>query len=467
MDLLVAAVDHLVHRLGHGDLHVAIVGFGSGLEEMRADVARRGLGDRFTFHGALYGPAMLAVLNSADIGVAPDPKNPMNDISTMNKVMEYMALRKPVVQFDLTEGRASAEAASLYARANDPEDFARQIARLIEDPALRERMGRTGEARVREALGWEHSAPRLLAAYERIFGRIEGSRPGRLGRRGRGCGTRPPAQAGGPGPGGRSLQATAAPASAPPACVSQATCSMKSHMARFDGRQAQGEAQGPQAAARRGRLAHDERPRQAEDDPGRPDHRARGSASQEPEDRPPPQRQAMPDQEGAANPQPVDRASSQRTRSGRCRGDGRARRAGRRRSGTSRPAGSRSWAASRAGGPPRTPRPDRPSGARRPSPRGRGRPPEQSSGRAKATEDRSTGSHRQGGGGARTGEGSGCAMASYREPGSGPASGAGPGREGAPEGARRPGGGSRPARAAGPSGRRAASRPPSASRSRK
>lgn len=174
MDLLVAAVDHLVHRLGHADLHVAIVGFGSGLEDMKADVARRGLGDRFAFHGALYGDAMVAVLNSADIGVAPDPKNPMNDISTMNKVMEYMALRKPVVQFDLSEGRASAGEASLYAQANDPEDFARQIACLIEDPALRDRMGRIGEARVREALSWEHSAPRLLAAYDRVFARADG-----------------------------------------------------------------------------------------------------------------------------------------------------------------------------------------------------------------------------------------------------------------------------------------------------
>lgn len=174
MDLLVAAVDHLVRGLGHADVHVAIVGFGSGLDDMKADVARRALGDRFTFHGALYGEAMVAVLNSADIGVAPDPRNPMNDISTMNKVMEYMALRKPVVQFDLTEGRASAGEASLYAQANDAQDFARQIARLIENPELRDRMGRIGEARVRDALSWEHSAPCLLAAYERVFARAGG-----------------------------------------------------------------------------------------------------------------------------------------------------------------------------------------------------------------------------------------------------------------------------------------------------
>lgn len=175
MDLLVAAADHLIRDLGHRDVHFAIVGFGSGLGEVEADVARRGLQEHFTFHGALFGPDMLAVLNSVDVGVSPDPKNAMNDISTMNKVMEYMTLGKPVVQFDLTEGRASAGDASLYARANDPRDFAVQIARLIEDPALRERMGGIGQARVRDALAWHHSVPRLLAAYERVFGLAEGT----------------------------------------------------------------------------------------------------------------------------------------------------------------------------------------------------------------------------------------------------------------------------------------------------
>jgi glycosyltransferase involved in cell wall biosynthesis len=101
--------------------------------------------------------------------VSPDPKNAMNDISTMNKVMEYMTLEKPVVQFDLTEGRASAGEASLYARANDPVDFAAQIAWLIENPEKGAEMGRIGRTRVLEKLSWQHSVPHLLAAYDRIF----------------------------------------------------------------------------------------------------------------------------------------------------------------------------------------------------------------------------------------------------------------------------------------------------------
>ncbi len=169
MDLLIAALDHLVRALGRRDVHLAIVGFGPYLPEVERDVAARGLEAHVTFTGPLYGEDLLAVLNAADICVSPDAKNPMNDRSTMNKVVEYMTLGKPVVQFDLREGRFSAGEAALYAEENDPEDFARQIARLLDDPELRRRMGATGRARVERELSWEHSAPRLLAAYDRAF----------------------------------------------------------------------------------------------------------------------------------------------------------------------------------------------------------------------------------------------------------------------------------------------------------
>lgn len=172
MDLLVAAADHLINRMGRRDVHFLIVGFGPEVPTVQADVAARGLSEWFTFTGALYGEDLLRALNSCDIGVSPDPKNAMNDISTMNKVMEYMTLEKPVVQFDLKEGRASAGEASVYARANDPVDFAARIAELMDAPERRAEMGRIGRARVLDRLSWAHSAPHLLAAYDRIFARI-------------------------------------------------------------------------------------------------------------------------------------------------------------------------------------------------------------------------------------------------------------------------------------------------------
>ena len=174
MDLLVAAADHLIRVMGREDVHFIIVGFGPELPAVEADVAARGLEAHFTFTGPLYGEDLLVALNSCDIGVSPDPRNAMNDISTMNKVMEYMTLEKPVVQFDLKEGRASAGEASLYAVANDPVDFAARIAALMDAPDQAARMGKAGRARVLERLSWAHSVPHLLAAYDRVFARAGG-----------------------------------------------------------------------------------------------------------------------------------------------------------------------------------------------------------------------------------------------------------------------------------------------------
>ena len=172
MDLLVLAVEHLIRKLDHRDIHVVVVGFGPQLAEVKRDVTQRGLDRYFTFTGALYDAELLGALNAIDIGVSPDPRNAMNDISTMNKVMEYMTLEKPVVQFDLIEGRASAGDASLYARPNDPVDFAAQIARLIDDPDMSRAMGKRGRARVLDRLSWDHSVPQLLAAYNRVFAKM-------------------------------------------------------------------------------------------------------------------------------------------------------------------------------------------------------------------------------------------------------------------------------------------------------
>jgi glycosyltransferase involved in cell wall biosynthesis len=112
---------------------------------------------------------LLEALSTADVCVNPDVANEMNDKSTMNKIMEYMALGKPIVQFDLTEGRFSAQDSSLYAKKNDEIDFAEKIVDLLDDPERRRRMGEAGMHRVRNELEWRFEAPKLLAAYDVLF----------------------------------------------------------------------------------------------------------------------------------------------------------------------------------------------------------------------------------------------------------------------------------------------------------
>lgn len=172
LDLLVAAAAHLTGPLGRKDVHFGIVGGGPALDEVKAEVKAKGLEPFFTFTGRASNDLLLDMLNTADVCVNPDRATPMNDLSTMNKIMEYMTLMKPIVQFDLKEGRASAGGASLYARQNDPVDFAEKIAALLDDPAARERMGRIGRERIEGGLSWAHSVPNLLAAYDRAFAKI-------------------------------------------------------------------------------------------------------------------------------------------------------------------------------------------------------------------------------------------------------------------------------------------------------
>lgn len=154
---------------GRDDIFWGIVGGGPHLEALRRKASEMGLDGIVEFTGRVPDDVMLDYLNTADVCVNPDEYNAMNDKSTMNKVLEYMALGKPIVQFDLTEGRYSAQEASLYARRNDAVDLARNIAALLDDPERRRRMGEFGRGRILSALSWEHTSKTLLEAYDEYF----------------------------------------------------------------------------------------------------------------------------------------------------------------------------------------------------------------------------------------------------------------------------------------------------------
>jgi len=165
IDLLLEAVQTLVHVHGREDIRFVLVGGGPALADLRALCTRMGLDAYVRFTGRASDADLLEVLSTADICVNPDRVTPMNDLSTMNKILEYMAMGKPIVQFEVTEGRVSAGEASLYATPNDPQDLAAKILSLIDDPDMRERMGAIGQARVGRDMHWGASVAPLLAAY--------------------------------------------------------------------------------------------------------------------------------------------------------------------------------------------------------------------------------------------------------------------------------------------------------------
>ena len=165
IDLLIEAVEHIVSVRGRQDVQFCLVGGGPSLAKLMQLVVDRGLSDFVHFTGRAPDQDLFEVLSTMDLGVNPDRVNAMNDKSTMNKIMEYMALGKPMVQFDVTEGRFSAQEASVYASANDPVDFAEKILDLLDDEERRQRMGAFGRKRVIEELNWTHQVAPLISAY--------------------------------------------------------------------------------------------------------------------------------------------------------------------------------------------------------------------------------------------------------------------------------------------------------------
>jgi glycosyltransferase involved in cell wall biosynthesis len=168
IDVLLRAAACIKDR-GRDDVHFVCVGDGPGLHEARSMCRELDLNELVDFPGRLIGGDLLEVLSTADVCVGPDRPNAMNSMSTMIKIMEYMALSKPIVQFDLKEGRYSALDASLYAE-DSVDDFADKILWLLDRPEERTEMGEFGRDRVYKELAWQHSVPRLLAAYSRALG---------------------------------------------------------------------------------------------------------------------------------------------------------------------------------------------------------------------------------------------------------------------------------------------------------
>ncbi len=169
IEYILNAARYVRETLGRDDIFWGIVGGGPHLDALRRKCAEMHLDDIIEFTGRVSDEQLLRYLNTADVCVNSDEYNDMNDKSTMNKILEYMALAKPIVQFDLTEGRFSAAEASLYARPNDHVDLANKIVELIDNPQRRKEMGEFGRNRVLNELSWDHTSKALLDAYNAYF----------------------------------------------------------------------------------------------------------------------------------------------------------------------------------------------------------------------------------------------------------------------------------------------------------
>jgi glycosyltransferase involved in cell wall biosynthesis len=184
VDYALRSLAKLRDELGRTDWHATFIGGGDTFDAMVALSHELGLSDVVDFTGRIPDEDLLRYLSTADVCLSPDPLNPLNDVSTMNKIMEYMAMARPIVSFELREAWVSAGEAALYAPANDESEFAKRIAYLLDDPQTRGQMGMAGRERVAGRLSWEHSKAALVAAYEAAMSKGQAPSTGDAGERG-------------------------------------------------------------------------------------------------------------------------------------------------------------------------------------------------------------------------------------------------------------------------------------------
>jgi glycosyltransferase involved in cell wall biosynthesis len=171
VDIALRALDHLVHRLRREDLHLALLGFGDCYDELVVLAEELDITDYVTFTGRVGPESIEAYLSTADVGVQPDPYSPLNDVSTMNKTMEYMSYAVPVVAFDLTETRVSAGSTARYVEPGDITGFANAIGELLDDPDRRAKMGAAARSRAVAELDWKPQRDRYVQVYDRLLRR--------------------------------------------------------------------------------------------------------------------------------------------------------------------------------------------------------------------------------------------------------------------------------------------------------
>jgi glycosyltransferase involved in cell wall biosynthesis len=178
VDIVVRAADVLVNQLGRDDISFTLIGSGDCFDELVALRDELGLAGHVEFTGRAPDELVSRIMSTADVGLSPDPKNPLNDVSTMNKSMEYMAFELPVVAFDLKETRVSTGDAAVYVTPNDVREYAKAIADLLDDEPKRALLGKLGRARVEDELAWSYQERAYLGVYQRLTGAQAGRRTG-------------------------------------------------------------------------------------------------------------------------------------------------------------------------------------------------------------------------------------------------------------------------------------------------
>jgi glycosyltransferase involved in cell wall biosynthesis len=148
---------------------LTVIGDGDARQEFEAALDEWGVRDCVYMTGWVRADQVPELLQEADVCVDPAPATLLNERSTMIKLMEYLALGKPVVAYDLLETQRTVGDAGVLVQRGDPAAFADALVRLAEDPALRSGLAQMARERA-QGLTWECSESALLEAYAGFSG---------------------------------------------------------------------------------------------------------------------------------------------------------------------------------------------------------------------------------------------------------------------------------------------------------
>ena len=165
IDILLQAVKLLITKFDRVGLQLDLIGDGPERRHLESLSSELGLAQNVTFHGRVSDGELQKIVLEADVAVNPDRPSKMNDLSSMNKIVEYMALGRPIVQFACVEGEKTALEASVNVRGSDPDSLAQELSDLLLNETQRHHMSSYGLKRFKEILAWDHQESILIAAY--------------------------------------------------------------------------------------------------------------------------------------------------------------------------------------------------------------------------------------------------------------------------------------------------------------
>jgi len=166
IEVIVNAANELINNRNKKDLHFVLIGDGDVRKKMEELAASYSITKNIEFTGIVNHDMVRKFLNVAEVCIAPDLPNGLNEYLTLVKVLEYMKTSKAFVAFKLKETMDFANGAGLY--ADDEADFASKIIYLLENPDVSATMGALGSKIINDNYLWSHSEEKLLNLYKSL-----------------------------------------------------------------------------------------------------------------------------------------------------------------------------------------------------------------------------------------------------------------------------------------------------------